>query len=350
MTFQAFNELPRWRRCVLSLAGLSICGVIFKLAGIPLPWLLGPLIVSAILTMLGARLGLDDRLRKGGQAGVGLTIGLLFSPEVAVSVVQWWWLIIVSAIVSIILSTRLGVILTRFAKVDKTTAFFATVPGGLAEMAGFASAFGANSSIVTVLQCFRILILAVSLPIALTLTVHGSSSVTAHQMDQIWLLVGGAATIMIGIIFTRLKVFNAWLMAGLATGVALAFASGTSLSIPDGYKIAAQILIGGAVGARFLLGDLSGAPKRLIPLAILVIFLSMFIHLGVAYILTFALPYPTAVLSTAPGGIAEMSLTATVLEIGPQYVTAWHLGRIVIVALLTGPIFNLQRRIWATRG
>ncbi|WP_394344653.1 hypothetical protein [Aliirhizobium smilacinae] len=44
-----------------------------------------------------------------------------------------------------------------------------------------------------------------------------------------------------------------------------------------------------------------------------------------------------------------MSLTAAVLEIGPQYVTAWHLGCIIVVALLTGPIFYLQRRALAAR-
>lgn len=346
MAFQQFNALPKWQRSVASLAFLPLCGLVFKTVGIPLPWLLGPLIVAAGLTMAGVKLGLDDRLRKIGQAGVGLTIGLLFSPEVAASVISWWWLIILSGLASVFVSTRLSVVLTRFADIDKTTAFFSTVPGGLAEMAGFASAFGANSSIVTVLQCFRILILAITLPVALTLTVHGTSPIATHQLPVVALLAGAGTTFVLAVVFTHLKVFNAWLLAGLAVGVAAAFSYGTSLAVPDGYKIAAQVLIGGAVGARFLLGDLTAAPKRLVPLAVLLIFLSMIVHLGLAFLISFALPYPTAVLATAPGGIAEMSLTATLLEIGPQYVTAWHLGRIVLVALLTGPIFNLQRHVW----
>ena len=349
MLLHHFNASPQWARCCGSLLLLSACGAVFKLIGIPLPWLLGPLTVSATLTILGFKLGLTDPLRKVGQAGVGLTIGLLFSPEVAVSVLSWWWLIILSGLLSIFLSTRLSYVLTRFAQVDRTTAFFATVPGGLAEMAGFATAFGANASIVTVLQCLRILILAVTLPVALTLTMHGSSPVAAHFLSYAWLLGGAIVTVGLALVFSKLKVFNAWLLAGLVVGVAAAFWNETTLAVPDVFKIAAQILIGGAVGARFLLGDITRAQKRLIPLAILVILLSLAAHLVVAWIMTIALPFPTAVLATAPGGIAEMSLTATLLEVGPQYVTAWHLGRIILVALLTGPLFNLQRRVWARR-
>jgi hypothetical protein len=49
----------------------------------------------------------------------------------------------------------------------------------------------------------------------------------------------------------------------------------------------------------------------------------------------------TALLSAAPGGIAEMSITAKVLRIGVAFVTAAHVVRYVIVVLFTIPLFRL---------
>ena len=46
-------------------------------------------------------------------------------------------------------------------------------------------------------------------------------------------------------------------------------------------------------------------------------------------------------LAAAPGGIAEMSITAQVLKIGVPLVTAAHVTRFVIVVLLTAPMYRL---------
>jgi uncharacterized membrane protein AbrB (regulator of aidB expression) len=48
----------------------------------------------------------------------------------------------------------------------------------------------------------------------------------------------------------------------------------------------------------------------------------------------------SALLAAAPGGIAEMSITAKVLRIGVAYVTAAHVVRYVIVVLLTRPVYR----------
>ena len=52
----------------------------------------------------------------------------------------------------------------------------------------------------------------------------------------------------------------------------------------------------------------------------------------------------SALLAAAPGGIAEMSITAKVLRIGVAYVTAAHVIRYMIVVLLTVPVFRLIAR------
>jgi hypothetical protein len=52
----------------------------------------------------------------------------------------------------------------------------------------------------------------------------------------------------------------------------------------------------------------------------------------------------SALLAAAPGGIAEMSITAKVLRIGVAYVTAAHVIRYMIVVQLTIPVFRLIAR------
>jgi uncharacterized membrane protein AbrB (regulator of aidB expression) len=46
------------------------------------------------------------------------------------------------------------------------------------------------------------------------------------------------------------------------------------------------------------------------------------------------------ILGTAPGGIAEMAITAKVLQLGVPVVTAFQVCRLVAVLILVGPIFK----------
>ncbi|WP_043117184.1 AbrB family transcriptional regulator, partial [Pseudacidovorax intermedius] len=52
------------------------------------------------------------------------------------------------------------------------------------------------------------------------------------------------------------------------------------------------------------------------------------------------LRWTTLLLGTSPGGIAEMSITAKVLQLGVPVVTAFQVCRLVAVLLLTGPLFE----------
>jgi uncharacterized membrane protein AbrB (regulator of aidB expression) len=50
------------------------------------------------------------------------------------------------------------------------------------------------------------------------------------------------------------------------------------------------------------------------------------------------------ILGTAPGGIAEMAITAKVLQLGVPVVTAFQVCRLVAVLVLAEPLFG-----WAAR-
>ena len=48
----------------------------------------------------------------------------------------------------------------------------------------------------------------------------------------------------------------------------------------------------------------------------------------------------TLVLGTSPGGIAEMAITAKVLQLGVPMVTAFQVFRLVAVLLLVEPLYR----------
>jgi len=72
---------------------------------------------------------------------------------------------------------------------------------------------------------------------------------------------------------------------------------------------------------------------------------------GVALAWASGLSVPSLILATAPGGIAEMCLTARALQLGVPLVTAAHVTRVIVLVTTTGAIFRLARAIAArTRG
>jgi uncharacterized membrane protein AbrB (regulator of aidB expression) len=59
----------------------------------------------------------------------------------------------------------------------------------------------------------------------------------------------------------------------------------------------------------------------------------------------------TLVLGTSPGGIAEMAITAKVLQLGVPVVTAFQVCRLVAVLLIVGPLYAgwVRRRARAAK-
>ena len=48
-------------------------------------------------------------------------------------------------------------------------------------------------------------------------------------------------------------------------------------------------------------------------------------------------------LGTAPGGLAEMCITAKVMQFGVPLVTALHVTRLVVLLLATAPLYRWLR-------
>jgi len=103
----------------------------------------------------------------------------------------------------------------------------------------------------------------------------------------------------------------------------------------------AQLVIAVSLGVRFSREFLHTAPRWLGSVA-LGTFGMLALCGAVAWLLAWAtgLHPATMILGTSPGGIAEMSITAKVLQLGVPVVTAFQVCRLVAVLLLVGPMYR----------
>ena len=69
---------------LLALAAAQLCSAL----RVPLPWMIGPLLATALGGVLGAPLAASNVLRNGGLWMIGVALGLYFTPPVMAVLLQ----------------------------------------------------------------------------------------------------------------------------------------------------------------------------------------------------------------------------------------------------------------------
>lgn len=349
------HRSPPIRAALAGLLAGAAGGTLASLAGIPLPWLIGALLGTAALRLVRIHAAVPEMVRKAGQLVVGVAIGLYFTPEVAIQVLWNGPLLVAGSVVLIAAGGLTGLLLARCSGVDPQTGWFASLPGGVSEMAVLAQRNGGNAALVALAQSLRIICVVVVVPTSITL-LYGGSSAPAVPPLQLPLrgsalaLMGGAG-LLAAFALDRLRLPNAFLFGGLAIGMVVAVFEIEASRVPDPLVNLAQLLIGSTLGCRFHEGG-RWPGYRFLAGTVMTTLLLIAIGWGVAALLAPALniDVPTGVLGAAPGGVAEMSITAKVLQFSVPLVTAWHLVRILLVTSLGILFFRAVNRLMRSRG
>jgi membrane AbrB-like protein len=316
--------------------------------------MIGPLIAMAILKFRGIDLPAPRAGRSVGQIIIASALGLYFTPVVAREVLSSWYLLVSAAVFATALAYGGAFFLWRFADIDRTTAFFASVPGGAAEMSNLGERFGAKTDRIAVAQSLRIVFVVVLVPIAMTfLGTHGSDvylpSVQAIDAGGLVLLLAlGTAS---GWAMSMLRMPNPWFLGALAMAIGLTVKEVHLSSMPGVLSNIGQLLIGCALGARFDQKFLRSAPHFVLVVSASILGAICISALFAIMLAKFGgLSFPTMVLATAPGGVAEMCITAKVLQLGVPLVTAAQVTRVIILVTTTGPLFRLVRHMAGRMG
>ena len=338
-------RVARW---ALTFAIAAAAGWLCAQLGTPIPWMIGPLFSVAFLRIAGVPLEVPVTARYAGQWIIGTSLGLYFTPHVVREVAGLWPLLAAGALFAIALGYVSGLALARLGGLDRTTGIFASVPGGAAEMAILGERFGGRVDRISAAQSLRILIVVAIVPAAITaLDVHGTDvyvpGATAFSLAGFALLM--AATLAGGFLLQALRLPNAFVLGGLAVAIPLTATEVDLSSLPTPVSNAGQLMLGAALATRFQPDFLAGAHRfvgAVVATVVLSIALSALFGAGLAWA-TGQAP-ATLVLGTAPGGIAEMCVTAKVLQLGVPLVTAFHVTRLVVLLLATPLVFVRVRR------
>lgn len=119
--------------------------------------------------------------------------------------------------------------------------------------------------------------------------------------------------------------------------------------IPPNFKLLAQVIIGCAVGLNFTMDSILGLKKIIIPSIILVIGLTtLSILLGYIIHKFTGLDLQTALFSSAPGGLADMTIMSEAFGAQTHIVALLHLIRLttvltvlpVVIKILTSGILK----------
>jgi uncharacterized protein len=335
---------------------LVVCalgGATFAWLKVPLPWMMGSMLAMAAAQMAGARLEPLAGGRNAGMVVVGVSLGLSFTAPVVHEVAKYWPWFVALGFAAIGFGTVSAFVLTRLSGVDRATAYFGSMPGGAAEMAVMGESFGASPDRVALAHSMRMVLVVTLFPVGITLAgFHATDDyvpvIVPFDAQGLAILLAIAAAA--GWLARRLRLPTAYMMGPLAVTIALTVSGIAWSSVPTALTNAAQVLLGCALGARFDRTFLAGAPRFMTALGVSVgITLALALLVGAGLSWGSGAYLGSALLAAAPGGIAEMSITAKVLRIGVAFVTAAHVVRYVIVVMLTVPVFHLIAKVRAPR-
>lgn len=325
----------------------AIAGIVFVLASLPLPWLLGPLTLSLLLAVKERPLTPPSGLLHPVRTLIGVAVGSSFTPDFLdkVSGAAFSFTLLLPYTIGL---CWLGyVVLHRFARFDKPTAFFSSAPGGLADMLTFAQDSGADLRRVSLVQAARVVTTVFAIPFWLQFVAGQPLGGAMPQALHIWQVSVIDAFVIVGLawggwrIAERLGILGAsivgpMILSGLAHWLGL-----TAAKVPVEVLIVAQITIGVVIGTQF----------RGISLYEFVSVLSWGLVLAVAMLamagamallasrLTGIDP-TTLLLAYGPGGQNEMAIIGLILGADVAIIALHHLLRVVMVVLGAQVVFQ----------
>lgn len=282
--------------------------------GLPLPFLMGSLLVTAILaTKLGHRLPDDyefpNQIRLFFIGLIGLMIGTRVSPELF-SDLRLLFVGFLAVTVFVVCAYGLSYqILRHVGKYDRPTAFFAGAPGGLIESVAMAETAKADLRLVTLMQFLRIVSTIAIVPLVLTFWVGSPvgdrsglslGDTNADFSALPFAICAVAAGLFLG---SFLRLPARMLTGPLIVSAGLGLTGWVHLDLPGWTVAVAQIVVGTTLGMRF-----AGMNRALLLRGIALSAATVLAMLAVGSVLAFVLvsavgqPFDVLLISLAPGG------------------------------------------------
>lgn len=321
----------------------ALGGGLFTWIGMPLSWMLGAMIFTGFATILKMPIRSSTLARAPMSAVIGTMLGSQIGPDSLESAVEWWPAIAALALYLLVAALLCNLYLRHVVSLDRPTAFFSAMPGGLIDMVLMGSEKGGDERTIALMHSSRIFLVVLSLPPMMAL-IFGADPVARVAdwqplsdmtlADAAWLL----AALVAGVALGKLSRLPApFLIGPMLVSMGLHWSGTSGFVVPNAVTAVAQVVLGTTIGCRF-----AGTSTRRI-LHILVTSagstaILLAVAIAFAFVLQFVIDVPVEgiLLAFAPGGLAEMSLVALALKIEVSFVVVSHISRIGMVILAAG--------------
>lgn len=374
--------IPFYQNLILILLA-SMGGFLLSLTGLSVGWMIGSMVTLGFLSLrkpgwfmkLLPQKGLNPHWKNAAQVILAIQVGRTMTNNVFNVFQSSWLSISIMMILSIVLSILLGLFFNQFTKSGMITSFYATTPGGISNMPSIAQEVGANPVIVSLIQAMRIF-LVVSLIPFFALEWEDNSSVSSTLLNSttsawvhsngmmgiissflsnsiIWTIILTFSAIGGYYVAKRLKFPAARLVGGIIGVTVMQVTSSSLLGMnvlpffPSWMKIVAEICLGASIGVS-LKKEMFVGMKKIMIVGLISSVSFVLIMAGASICLSdfSKLPTVTSILAFAPGGVAEMTITAVVLKADVPFVVAVQTLRLILIFLLLPPIFHIIHKYY----
>lgn len=281
---------------------------------------------------------------------IGVAVGASFTPAIAAKI--GGTAVSLSLMVPYMVAvTFLGsMFLVRVARFDKPTAFFASAPGGLADMIMFAYDAGADTRRVTLVQTARLLATVFVLPFWLQFASGMPLGGAVPRTLHIWQLLLVDAVVIVALAWagwslaTRLGLIGGSVVGPMLLSGCVHFFGLTEARVPVELLILTQMTLGIVIGGNFkgvTLREMVTVFSWGFALALLLVLAAGLMAEAVSVVT--GLNATALLLSYAPGGQNEMAIMALILGIDVAIIALHHLVRVVLVIVGAQFVFKSHK-------
>ena len=329
--------MPSARR--LTAFALAAFGVaLFRAAGLPLPFLLGPMAACLAGALAGLRMEGAPRISEAMRTVLGVAIGASVTPELVDRLGTMAASVVLIPLFTLACAATGAPLLRRAAGLDRVTAYYAAVPGGLTDMVILGGEAGGDIRAISLIHVTRVLVIVSVAPALMaldpTLSLDRPPGAPAGAIPPLELaLMALAAVVGLGYA-RRVGLFGAALLGPLFAAALLALVGRLTHRPPAEALLAAQFFIGLSIGVTYV-GVTASELRRIVSVALLhcvalAALTALFVLLSIR--LAGATPLEAA-LAFAPGGQAEMAILALIAGADVAFVVTHHMLRMVVVLI-----------------
>jgi membrane AbrB-like protein len=323
-------------------------GLLFTLLHLPLAWMLGSLLAIVLWKLWMKReVVIFQSMRNGSLVVIGYMIGISFTYETLLQMAGMLPAMLTTTVLLIGFSVLISFFLAKFIGITFKTALIGMMPGGFSQMVVLGEELGdVDVTSVTLFQLVRLLSVIYIVPAVVRIewfseignnSTHTQNIIGSSTSLEVVLFI--AVTLISVYVAVKCKIPTPYLVGPILGAAIFVIAGFVPFQLPNIVLIAAQLFLGIHVG---IMVD----PKKLTNwkrfgigaiLSSIALLISTIIITGLV-VNVYPVSLGTAFLSVAPGGIAEMGLTAIAIGADLSIVTGFQMFRIFFILFLVPSI------------